>query len=317
MGTDKENNFVSVVAYLHNHEEQLPVFLDFITGMLEANFNRYELIFVDDYCTDNSVGLIQDYVAGLRDKALISIIHMSRYHGVERAMQAGIDLSIGDFVYEFDNVCLDYPAGLFMQVYHKALEGCDIVAASPETNRDFFSSAFYQIYNRYAVAKRSTRLRRETFRILSRRAVNRVKSLNKTIPYRKVVYHNCGLKAAFIPYGGAGTGSRHYAREERESRKGLAADSLILFTDVVLKLSIVLSLVFGLFTVGMGIYTVFDYLSPDKPVEGWTTLMLFLAAGFSGVFILFSIVIKYLSVILNMVFEKQVYLIQSIEKLTN
>lgn len=315
MSIGKENNFVSVVAYLHNNEEMLPEFLDYITATLEQHFKKYEIIFVDDFSVDGSTKVIQEYIGRIKEKALVSIIHMSRYHGVERAMQAGIDLSIGDFVFEFDNVYLDYPKDLLMQIYYKSLEGFDIVAAAPEHNSDFFSNIFYRIYNRYAVAKRSTRLRRETFRILSRRAINRVKSLNKTIPYRKVVYHNCGLKVSHISYSGAGR--RHYAKEESENRRGLASDSLILFTDVVLKLAIMLSVVFMVFTLGVGAFALVDYLSPDKPVEGWTTLMLFLAAGFSGVFILMSIILKYLSVILNMVFEKQVYLIQSIDKLTN
>lgn len=40
----------------------------------------------------------------------------------------------------------------------------------------------------------------ESFRVLSRRVINRIDSMNKTIPYRKVVYANCGLKTDNIKY---------------------------------------------------------------------------------------------------------------------
>ena len=45
-------------------------------------------------------------------------------------MNAGVDLAIGDFVFEFDTVCMDYKTELLMQVYRRSLEGFDIVSAS-------------------------------------------------------------------------------------------------------------------------------------------------------------------------------------------
>ena len=50
------------------------------------------------------------------------------------------------------------------------------------------------------------------------------------------------------------------------------------------------------------------------PIEGWTTMMLFLSFGFSGVFLIFAIIIKYLSIIINLIFKKMYYLIESVEK---
>lgn len=322
MITNKESNFVSVVAYIHNNAGQITEFLNGTLEQLEKHFKKYEVIFVDDFSTDESSAVIKEYIeekskTETMTKTSISVIHMSRYHGMERAMQAGIDLSIGDFIFEFDRLDLNYPKELFMQIYYKSLEGYDIVAASPNGTVDFFSEIYYKIYNRYAVSKSSSSLRRETFRVLSRRAINRVKSLNKTVPYRKVVYHSCGLNDTYLCYDTKGNQEKKYSKEVKDTRKDLAMDSLILFTDVVQKISIALSILFVIFTVCVGTVTVLDYLSPNKPVEGWAPIMGFLAAGFSGVFILFSIVLKYLSVILNMVFNKQTYLIQSIEKLTN
>ena len=62
------------------------------------------------------------------------------------------------------------------------------------------------------------------------------------------------------------------------------------------------------------IYTVVIYCA-GKPIEGWTTTMLLLSACFFGVFLLFTFVIKYLSLIVDLVFRNQKYLVESVEKI--
>jgi dolichol-phosphate mannosyltransferase len=52
-------------------------------------------------------------------------------------------------------------------------------------------------------------------------------------------------------------------------------------------------------------------------VEGWISTMGFLALGFFGVFALLTIILKYLSVVLNLIFKQQRYLIADIEKVAS
>ncbi len=52
---------------------------------------------------------------------------MGYSHGLEASMNAGIDLSIGDFVFEFDSCFMDFDPDVIMQVYRKSLQGFDIV----------------------------------------------------------------------------------------------------------------------------------------------------------------------------------------------
>lgn len=74
----------------------------------------------------------------------------------------------------------------------------------------------------------------ESFRILSRRVINRVSSMNKSVPYRKAVYAQCGLKTDNITYSvkNATNGADAIAKEEKKYRGRLATDTLILFTNV-------------------------------------------------------------------------------------
>ena len=61
------------------------------------------------------------------------------------------------------------------------------------------------------------------------------------------------------------------------------------------------------------IYAVVVYFM-GIPIVGWTTTLLVISFGFLGLFFSQSIIIKYLSLNLDMAFRKQKYLIESIEK---
>ncbi|MCF0130867.1 MAG: glycosyl transferase family 2, partial [Pseudobutyrivibrio sp.] len=53
-----------------------------------------------------------------------------------------------------------------------------------------------------------------------------------------------------------------------------------------------------------------------SPVEGWTTTILFLSFGFFGLFGILTVIVKYLQIIVNLVFKRKRYSFESIEKLT-
>ena len=59
-------------------------------------------------------------------------------------MDAGIDMSIGDFVFEFDNTTLDFDSEMIMTIYYRSLKGYDIVSASPDRKGKFTSSLVLQ-----------------------------------------------------------------------------------------------------------------------------------------------------------------------------
>ena len=307
----KEKKFISLVVYLHNEEQQILPFMEQIMPMMEENFEAFELICVDDGCTDGTVGSLKEYLEKHNFTAMVNLIHMSFHHGLESAMNAGRDLAIGDFIYEFDTVRMDYPSDTVLQVYKRLLEGYDIVSASTADGVRFTSRWFYRLYNR--TSRGSGMIGPETIRIVSRRAVNRIKAMGQYIPYRKAVYANCGLKMDVIHYekSAAAPGSPKKRTGERVS---LALDSFIYFTNVMERLSLIASCAFLLITIGMGIYILRDFLVGTAIVEGWMSTMGFLALGFFGVFALLTIVLKYLSVLLNLIFKHQRYLISDIEK---
>lgn len=307
-----EKKFISLVVYLHDAAPYLKYFLDTVLPVFEKNFQQYEVVCVDDASVDGTTQVLREYVESRQVKVMVSVVHMSFFQGLESAMNAGRDIAIGDFVYEFDDIFVDYEPEVILEVYRKLIGGSDIVAASSRGKLRTTSRIFYALYNK--TSRGNGRIGPETFRIVSRRAINRIKSMGQYIPYRKAVYMNCGLKTATISYESCDVDVRIKNKTVSSERTALAFDSFIYFTNVLERISAIICGVFLVLTVGMGFYLVGDFFNGDKPVEGWLSTMGFLALGFFGVFALLTIILKYLSVLLNLIFRQQRYLVSDIEK---
>ena len=310
MSLNKEKNFVSAVVYLYNNEREVGGFLKTVNDLLKENFEKYEIVCVNDCSTDNTVKAVENFCEENSVKSL-TVINTSFFQGVESAMVAGLDISIGDFVFEFDSPVVDYDAKMIMYVYRKSLEGNDIVFAVPQGVSRFTSKLFYNLFNRFSDMQ--YKIKTQRFSIISRRGINRVKSMGVKTVYRKAVYASCGLPVADFEYTPLAVDK--IGDSQKAVKQELALNSLILFTDIGYKISITLSVLMALILMLAGIYTVTIFFSAN-PVAGWTTTMLVISAGFFGLFVLFAFVLKYLSMILNLVFTRKQYVVESIRKIT-
>ncbi len=307
---NKEKNFVSAVVYVHNAEQTIGNFLEAVAGVLETHFEQSEIICVNDESRDASKDVIKEVSKNFR--STVSVVNMSAFHGLELSMNAGVDLSIGDFVFEFDVPVLDFDPQVILDVYHRSLEGYDIVSAVPDRKEKLFSRLFYRIFDKTAHLR--TKMHTESFRILSRRVINRISSMNRTVPYRKAIYAMQGLKTDQLKYHAADVKIK-YDKEVRGYRSGLAMDCLILFTEVGYRFSMVMTVFMMLMSIFMAVYTLVIYLT-SNPVAGWTTTILFFSVAFFGLFAILTVIIKYLQIIMGLVFKRKHYSFESIEKLT-
>lgn len=310
MSLNKEKNFISAVVYLYNNEKEVCDFLGKVNSLLSENFEKYEIVCVNDCSTDGTVKAVEGFCETNKVKSL-TVINTSFFQGVESAMVAGVDISIGDFVLEFDSPVVDYQPDMIMDVYRKSLQGNDIVFAIPHGAGKFTSKLFYTLFNRFSDMQ--YKIRTQRFSIISRRGINRVKSMGVKTVYRKAVYASCGLPVAdfeYKPLSAEKTGD-----SQKAVKQELALNSLILFTDIGYKISVTLSMLMACVLLMAAVYTVTVFLSAS-PVAGWTTTMLVISFGFFGLFILFAFVLKYLSLILNLVFTRKQYVIESIRKIT-
>ncbi len=308
MINNKEKNFVSAVVYVHNNENEIKYFLNQINDILYDKFEKYEIICVNDSSMDNSVSVIEQ-VSKEFENTTVNIINMSYYQGVEKSMLAGVDLAIGDFVYEFDSCIIDYDTDLLSDVYNKSLEGYDIVAASPTKNTNLLSSLYYFFINKFGGQNKLTT---ERFRIISRRGINRINQNTSNIIYRKAVYYNCGLNYFHIKYKSNGT---YNFKGNFMYNQNLAVDSIIAFTNIGYRISFFITMLMMLFFIGTMIYSLIIRLMGFDVSAGWMTIIWIISFAFFMLFGLISVIIKYLSIIISLINNKMQYTYESINKI--
>ena len=308
MNERKEQVFVSAVIYVRNSKATLEAFLEHVYQKLELLFSGFEIICVNDASSDGSEEVIRAFAK--EKESIVTLVNMGYVQGTELSMNAGEEFAIGDFIYEFDSPHVTWPEDMIEQLYRKMQEGYDIISACPNEKGRASSRLFYYFFNKYSAS--SVKLRTEAFRLTSRRAVNRISALTHMPLYKKAVNANSGLRQTFLPFDPASSGKTD--SKNGKERRRLATDSLIMFTDIGYKIAFVMSIVMLAFAALVGIYAVVIYAA-GHPVEGWTPIMIFLAVGFFVLFLILTIVIKYLSLILNLNFRRQKYVVQGVEKL--
>lgn len=299
---NKEQNYISAVVYVDRTDEQTTNFFHTLNEVLAEHFLKYELIAVTVHDANHDYKRLRNFASKINMP--LTLVHMSLKQPHEQCMNAGLDASIGDYVYEFDTTDMPYSKEEIWNAYELAMKGNDIVNVCPSEEK-ITSKIFYSIFNNHSNAE--YKLRSDAFRLVSRRAINRVHAISNNLPYRKATYAASGLKMAEIEFNGK-------IIKRKFDKFDLAVDSLALYTDFGYKFSLGLTFLMLFGTLGILVYTFAIYLM-GNPVSGWTTTMLVLTGGMTGIFSLIAVIIKYLSLILMLSFRKQNYLVENIEKL--
>lgn len=306
----KEKNFISIVVYLMNCEENIIEFLTSLDNMFNHRFNSFEFVLVNDACTDNTIEKIKSISENLNGN--VNLVNLAYRHGIETAMLAGVDFSIGDFVYEFDTTQINYDLGLVFDAYETSLKGYDIVSVSPNNSVDFTSKIFYKYLSN--VSRRNMNLKTETFRIISRRGLNRALKYKDKIRYRKAVYHYSGFNTKVLEY-------EPKFKIKNEDLKiidkiSLASDIIVSFSDIGTKLASKLCVIFSFISIITIAYTIYSYITVNNIQSGWTTMMMFMSICFTGVFFILAIISKYITVLLYEIQDSPNYLYKSIDRLS-
>lgn len=308
----KEKNFISIVVYMNNEEKSIENFLLSIDKIIHENFESYEFILVNDFCEDNTIkkiGEITDHIYGN-----IQIINLAWKHGIELAMLSGIDISIGDYVYEFDYTTIDYDIEIVLDLYKKCISGFDVVSASPKEKYKYANRMFYNYLSK--ISYRKMKLTTETFRIVSRRCLNRVLDFKETVVYRKALYHYSGLCTSVIYYQVQNNSTIRKNNFNLGEKFELAIDVLINFSNIGIRITSKLSFTFFIISLLAGIYTIHSYFT-GKPIEpGWTTIMLFLSVSFTGMFFILTLLSKYMVILLENLQDRPKYVYKSIDRIS-
>lgn len=124
---------ISVIIPLLNEEENLALLHERLTAVLTPLDPAYEIIYVDDGSTDNSLALLEEIYA--QDKTHVRIIEFRRNFGKTPGLVAGFDQAEGDILITMDADLQDDPDEIPAMI-DELNKGYDLVAAWRKERQD-------------------------------------------------------------------------------------------------------------------------------------------------------------------------------------
>lgn len=132
---------LSIVSTLYKSEIYLEEFLQILISSIdELQIVNYEIIFVNDGSPDNSVSYL---LHKKKEIKAIKIVDLSRNFGHHYAMQAGLSVAKGDFIFLIDND-LEVCPSILKTFYHELQynNSIDVVYGFQEERKGSFTESF-------------------------------------------------------------------------------------------------------------------------------------------------------------------------------
>lgn len=223
---------LSVVIPVLNESRGLDPLLARLIPVLEASGLAFEVVFVDDGSTDDTLAKLRRRHAG---DARICTVSFSRNFGKEIAVAAGLRYATGDAVVIMD-ADLQHPPELIPEFIARWRDGYDVVYAQ-RTDRDadslsrrIFARVFYAAFR--VLSGTELPANAGDFRLLDRRAVDALNRLGERARFNKGLFAWIGFRSTGIPFDVPdrvhGEGSRWRPRKLlRFALDGLASFSTI------------------------------------------------------------------------------------------
>ncbi|WP_108867112.1 glycosyltransferase family 2 protein [Aquimarina aquimarini] len=306
---------ISIVISLYNEMDGIHHFWTSLKEVIsEEKQVCFELIWVNDGSIDRTQEAIDEICEEPSVDNIKNIgIEFSKNFGHESAMIAGIDTASGEAV-----ICIDsdgqHPPEEVPKMIKIFNEGNDIVLMKRLIREDSsylkkqFSRFFYRVINLlstikfeenstdfFLISKRIKRILKSNFRDQNRFIRGFIQSL--------------GFSKKTLLFSAP---ARQYG-ESSYSYLGLlklAFNAIFSFSNKPLRVSIVLSVIFTLFTLGMIGYTLYVYMVGNEAPSGYNTIMIFMSASFSILFITLSILSLYFEKIIQEIRKRPIYIIK-------
>ena len=265
---------LSIVVPCYNEAACLDVLHTRISAAARAVVgDDHEIVLVNDGSRDQSWAVMERLAAA--DPRLVAI-NLSRNHGHQLALTAGLDLCAGERILIIDADLQDPPELLGDMIAVMEAEGADVVYAvrRKREGETFFkkltAAAFYRVLDR--VTDTPIPLDTGDFRLMSRRALDALLSLPEQARFIRGMVAWVGFRQVPFPYD----------RDERlagESKYPLgkmirfALDAVTGFSTAPLRLASHMGLVLTGLSLLLFAYIAIGWIS-GRAVQGWTSTML-------------------------------------------
>jgi polyisoprenyl-phosphate glycosyltransferase len=301
--------FVSVISYLHNDADILEDLLVETMAVLKNNYQHFEIVLVDSGSQDDTINKVNALLKKYED---IRYIRLSRNFGEDMAISAGLDSAIGDVIVVLDPQ--GDPPALIPDMVAQVRQVDGIVFGVKESTKNH-ETLFYRLGRKIFnfICKKSLTFvppdNASFFIGLNRQALNVMVQMGGKSKFIRVFGAYSGFGKQIFQY------MPKYRRKQPKKRGFLEA--VIYGVDIITNNSIYpLRLVsfLGLILSGLNllyiIYVFLVFLLKKNVMEGWVTSSLQVSTMFLMVFIVLTVLSKYIGVLLSEIKNSPSYIIE-------
>lgn len=273
---------ISLIIPVHNEAMNLAWHYGVIHDFFTARKQTYEIIYVDDGSSDESLSTIKSFHAKHPD--IVRYISLSRNFGKEAAVSAGIHAARGDgaVIIDADG---QHPIELVDQFIEKWHAGFDVVIGLREGNKGegfvkkYGSKLFYFLLT-IINGKHSAMSGSTDFRLIDRKVIDEYNKLTERNRVTRNLIDWLGFNKTIVPFV---ANERHGGKATYSTRKlfKLAIDGIVAHSTRPLKFISLLGFVISTISVIAMIFLIIEKYLLDDPlslgVTGVAILALFLS----------------------------------------
>jgi dolichol-phosphate mannosyltransferase len=303
---------LSIVVPCFNEEACLQTLHERLSkAAREAAGEDYEIVLINDGSRDRSWDLMQRIAA---DDRHVTAVNLSRNHGHQLALTAGLDLCRGEHVLIIDADLQDPPELLTDMLRTMREQQADVVYGVRKSRAGDTAFKRATAHGFYRLLSRATEvdipLDAGDFRLMSRRALDAFLAMPEQARFIRGMVAWIGFKQ--VPFG--------YDRDQRfagETKYPLrkmmrfALDALTGFSSAPLKLASHAGMWLALGSVLLILYIAYAWLS-GQSIQGWTSLMLVVVVlGAVQMFVL-ALMGEYIGRLYNEAKRRPLYIVQEV-----
>ena len=303
---------LSIVVPCFNEEACIPELHRRLTAAAQqAAGADYELVLINDGSRDGTWPAMRKLADS--DPRVLAL-NLSRNHGHQLALTAGLDLCRGETILIIDADLQDPPELLGPMLETMRAEGADVVYGVRKSRAGETAFKRATAHGFYRLLSRATEidipLDTGDFRLMSRRALDALLAMPEQARFIRGMVAWIGFRQVPLPYD----------REERFAgttkyplRKMLrfAFDALTGFSSAPLKLASHAGLLLSLGSLFLLAYTAYAFVA-GRSIQGWTSLMLVVVVlGAVQMFVL-ALMGEYIGRLYNEVKGRPLYIVQEV-----
>jgi len=303
---------LSIVVPCFNEEACLRALHERLTAAVVASVGGdYEIVLVNDGSRDQTWPLMKGMAA--QDPHLVAV-NLSRNHGHQLALTAGLDLCRGDAILIIDADLQDPPELLPAMLQAMRDQQADVVYGVRKSRAGETAFKRATAHGFYRLLSRATEvdipLDAGDFRLMSRRALDALLAMPEQARFIRGMVAWIGFRQ--VPFA--------YDRQERFAGETkypfgkmvrFALDALTSFSSAPLKLASHAGLLLSIGSVLLIIYIAFAWLT-GQSIQGWTSLMLVVVVlGAVQMFVL-ALMGEYIGRLYNEAKGRPLYIVQEI-----